>query len=188
MGDEDIAEMAKNILDYVGDSDEKLDPIAKSINNKIMTLDRDENGNIKSFDDLYNSFFTSTSKMQSQAAVMARNVNKELEKVNNIRVSPKFSPGGSYVGAPRYAEGGFPDEGQLFVAREAGAELVGNIGSRTAVVNNQQIVSAVSQGVARAVAGVVGGSGGYTELVVNLDGDVVYRTVIDKNNNTYLVE
>lgn len=184
-GDEDIAEMAKNILDYVGDSDEKLDPIAKSINNKIMTLDRDENGNIKSFDALYNSFFTSTSKMQSQAAVMARNVNKELEKVNNIRVSPKFSPGGSYVGAPRYAEGGFPDEGQLFVAREAGAELVGNIGSRTAVVNNQQIVSAVSQGVARAVAGVVGGS---TELVVNLDGDVVYRTVIDKNNNTYLVE
>lgn len=52
---------------------------------------------------------------------------------------------------PLLAEGGFPATGQIFIAREAGPELVGSIGSRTAVANNDQIVEAVSQGVFEAV-------------------------------------
>lgn len=55
-----------------------------------------------------------------------------------------------------FASGGFPDEGQMFYARENGPELVGTIGGSTAVVNNTQIVDAVSLGVANAVAGVLG--------------------------------
>lgn len=43
------------------------------------------------------------------------------------------------------AAGGFPKQGQMFFAREAGPELVGTIGSRSAVVNNEQIVDSVSQ-------------------------------------------
>jgi len=46
-----------------------------------------------------------------------------------------------------HAQGGFPHQGQPFIAREAGPELVGKIGSRNAVVNNDQIVDAVSSGV-----------------------------------------
>lgn len=46
-----------------------------------------------------------------------------------------------------YASGGYPDEGQLFIARERGAEMVGSIGSKTAVANNDQIVEAIRQGV-----------------------------------------
>lgn len=49
------------------------------------------------------------------------------------------------------ANGGFPGVGQLFVAREAGPEMVGTIGGRTAVANNDQIVEAVARGVASAV-------------------------------------
>lgn len=41
--------------------------------------------------------------------------------------------------------------GQMFVARENGPELVGNIGSHTAVMNNDQIVSSVAYGVEGAV-------------------------------------
>jgi hypothetical protein len=50
----------------------------------------------------------------------------------------------------QFATGGFPETGQMFIAREAGAELVGNIGRKTAVVNNEQIVASVSRGVAEA--------------------------------------
>ena len=50
-----------------------------------------------------------------------------------------------------YASGGFPSMGEMFIAREAGPEMVGTIGSRSAVVNNDQIVAAVSQGVYSAV-------------------------------------
>ena len=50
------------------------------------------------------------------------------------------------------AAGGFPSMGQMFIAREAGPELVGTIGGSTAVVNNDQIVDSVSSGVYRAVS------------------------------------
>lgn len=54
-----------------------------------------------------------------------------------------------------YAQGGFPDEGQLFVARESGAEMVGAMGRRTAVANNDQIVEGISAGVSIANDGVI---------------------------------
>lgn len=47
----------------------------------------------------------------------------------------------------RFASGGFPEQGQLFLARESGPELVGRIGSRTTVANNDQIVRGISSGV-----------------------------------------
>lgn len=81
---------------------------------------------------------------------------------------------------PMLADGGFVDQGQLFIAREAGAEMVGSIGRRTAVANNDQIVEGITYGVREANDDVVtaiyavaqqiiaemrnqenGGSGGY---------------------------
>ena len=50
----------------------------------------------------------------------------------------------------RFATGGYPESGELFVANEAGAEMVGRIGNRTAVANNDQIVSGIASGVASA--------------------------------------
>lgn len=68
----------------------------------------------------------------------------------------------------KFAEGGYPETGQMFVAREAGPELVGTIGGQTAVVNNSDIVASVSQGVAQAVASVLGGG---QQVNVTLEGD-----------------
>lgn len=45
--------------------------------------------------------------------------------------------------AKGYASGGFPDQGQLFLARESGPEMVGTIGGKSAVANNSQITSAI---------------------------------------------
>lgn len=56
---------------------------------------------------------------------------------------------------PFFEDGGFPNEGQLFIAREAGAEMVGAIGRRTAVANNDQIVEGISAGVSVANDGVI---------------------------------
>ena len=53
------------------------------------------------------------------------------------------------------ADGGFVDEGQLFIAREAGAEMVGAMGRKTAVANNDQIVEGISAGVSIANDGVI---------------------------------
>ena len=59
-------------------------------------------------------------------------------------------------------------QGQMFIAREAGAELVGNIGGRTAVMNNDQIVESVSRGVYEAMISAQQSDRG--AVVVNLDG------------------
>ena len=50
-----------------------------------------------------------------------------------------------------YATGGFPTEGQLFIANEAGPELVGTMGGRNAVANQNEIVEGIRQGVFDAV-------------------------------------
>lgn len=51
---------------------------------------------------------------------------------------------------PMLADGGFVDQGQLFIAREAGAEMIGSIGRRTAIANNDQIVEGITYGVREA--------------------------------------
>ena len=81
------------------------------------------------------------------------------------------------LGIGTWATGGFPEEGQLFIAREAGAELVGSIGHKTAVANNDQIVAAVSAGVYEAVSAAMSGNngGGTQDITINLDGEVIYK-------------
>lgn len=77
-----------------------------------------------------------------------------------------------------FANGGFPDMGQLFVAREAGPELVGRVGNRSAVVNNDQIVAGVSDGVYRAVSAAFSeNQGGQQPFVIQLDGKAIYNSV-----------
>lgn len=47
------------------------------------------------------------------------------------------------------------ETGQMFIAREAGPELVGTIGNSTAVANNDQIVQGIEGGVRNANSAVV---------------------------------
>lgn len=54
-------------------------------------------------------------------------------------------PGLPNLAVDWYAEGGFPDSGDLFIAREAGPELVGTMGNRSAVANNTQIIEGIAQ-------------------------------------------
>lgn len=81
---------------------------------------------------------------------------------------------------PTLADGGFVDAGQMFIAREAGPELVGSINGRTAVANNDQIVEAVSQGVYSAVLSAMGSmESGSNEQNINiyLDGKQITASV-----------
>ena len=96
----------------------------------------------------------------NEAKAAASSVGAASSKVSSVRMR---------------ASGGTVPSGELFMARESGPELVGSIGSTTTVMNNDQIVSAVSSGVARAVASVMGGqSGGEQKVEVYLDGEKIY--------------
>lgn len=108
-------------------------------------------------------------------------INRVIGLINKI---PGVSVGRiSTVSLPRLASGGIVDAGQMFIARERGPELVGTFGSRSAVMNNSQIVEAVSRGVYEAVRSAMGGEGAYTFNISNhLDGREIGRQVIKYHN------
>ena len=88
---------------------------------------------------------------------------------------------------PVYADGGYVDVGQMFIAREAGPELVGNIGNRTAVANNDQIIEGITEGVR---VGVTEAMGGNTKqpVVVYIGNRQVYSgygSYANSENNMY---
>lgn len=68
-----------------------------------------------------------------------------------------------------YEQGGFPTRGDLFFANENGAEMVGSMGGRTAVANNDQIVEGIRQGVFEAVSAAMSGGGQDVNVKVFLD-------------------
>ena len=97
-----------------------------------------------------------------------------LRALDNTRISASVSnaiANDTYTGGNYYADGGYPDSGQLFWAREdgAGAELVGTVGGRTAVASNNDILDGIRQGVFEAV----------TAAMSNGDRDVDVRVYLD---------
>lgn len=107
---------------------------------------------------------TITPSIQNAAATVSNFFSRGV----GVNLFPNvFKKNGNKVRA--YASGGFVTSGDLFMAREAGPELVGSIGGRTAVANNDQIVEAVSDGVYRAMAPLVSGIG-KSDTRVYLDG------------------
>ena len=84
---------------------------------------------------------------------LGRSISRSLRRASLPTIRGSISTYGNQVTMDfyTYAEGGFPEQGQMFIAREAGPELVGNIGNKTAVANNDQIIEGVRQGVYAAV-------------------------------------
>lgn len=88
------------------------------------------------------------------------NLSDFLNKISTGSKPKKKAKGGifengSWHNITKYASGGMPNMGQLFVAREKGPELVSTLKGHTAVMNNDQIVTSVSQGVSDAVYNVM---------------------------------
>ena len=126
-----------------------------------------------------------------------RGINRLISGINKISFKvPDWVPsiGGKSVGfnisqvsevklgrIPTYEQGGFPRVGEVFVSREAGPEMVGTIGRRTAVANNDQIVDSVSQGVYRAVVQAMGQSGGNQVVEAKVNDKVLFEVVVSRN-------
>ena len=90
---------------------------------------------------------------QSLASVQSTvaSIRSAIMSLNGIGFSFGWSGfGGRFSTVGAAAEGGLFNTGEMFIAREAGPELVGRMGNRNAVANNDQIVSGIAYGVATA--------------------------------------
>lgn len=109
------------------------------------------------------SLMNSFANTMNSATVSGGKAQYSMSPVNRI---PKLASGGVIRGS-----------GQVFSARENGVpELVGSYGNQTAVMNNDQIVSAVATGVYNAVLSAMSNSNGNNQnITIELDGEVIYR-------------
>ena len=114
------------------------------------------------------------------------------KSIFNVKVSwDTQSFFGASIKVPKfsyYAQGGFPESGEAFIARENGApEMVGRIGNRTAVANNDQIVASITQGVYQAVLSAFSQTNTNNDVTiqnnVTLDGEVVYQNFVKRHNS-----
>ena len=108
----------------------------------------------------------------------------DLFKYNNKRLN--ITTGTKYMGyqslldrAPRYASGGFPEEGPFYMNR---GEMVGKFSNgKTAVANNQQITEGIKQAVMEGMAQVMmnynagGNPAPIIENVFKCDSETLYR-------------
>ena len=122
---------------------------------------------------------SSASYMTSNILGWISDVDRAASSIYNLDLDPHGS------GWPGYATGGFPDTGELFLAREAGPEMVGRIGSRTAVANNDQIVAGIRNGVMDAMMQVYSATGGNrgsgpltNEVTITVGDETLYRAVV----------
>lgn len=104
----------------------------------------------------WNSVLTVMEKGMNNAVRAVNNVIREINRTSRITgISLGYISQVKVDRIQYMADGGFVDEGQLFIARESGAEMVGAMGRRTAVANNDQIVEGISAGVSVANDGVI---------------------------------
>jgi hypothetical protein len=104
----------------------------------------------------WNSVLTVMEKGMNNAVRAVNNVIREINRTSWITgISMGYISQVKVDRIQYMADGGFVDEGQLFIARESGAEMVGAMGRRTAVANNDQIVEGISAGVSVANDGVI---------------------------------
>lgn len=86
-----------------------------------------------------------------------------------------------------YANGGFPNKGQLFVANEVAPEMVGTMDGRTAVANQQEITTGIANAVYPAVYNAIVAAMSEANNNVNItlqgDADKLFTMVQDKANN-----
>lgn len=95
--------------------------------------------------------------------------------------------GGSTGGGIRgYKDGGFPEQGEMFISRENGPEYVGTFGNKNAVANNKQIVEGISTGVYKAVVAANGNNKKEQNSSIEIipKGDILdYITIKQKKKN-----
>ena len=151
---------------------------------------KDSNGNM---------IIKSTAKIDKVDTSSAPRV--KLNATAEVKARGGVFQNGGWKNIPQFAGGG-----SLFVAGEAGPEVVGHFNNRTEVLNQSQMASAIASGVAKTMAGIrfslmglpsSNNSGDMYDAMysamsralaenaddrpIMLDGDVVYQNMVRKN-------
>lgn len=171
-GQKYIDNLAKKISKDSSKVTNEVDKTSKSSKKQFESHQAEFKVDTKSATNALNKYMGSIP--DSKAMRLDLKTDKKKFKIGNFAFDIDFRAGG-----------GFPDTGQMFIAREAGPELVGRIGRRTAVANNDQIVQGIASAVRSAMIGANNpNGGGTTRITVQnvLNGRAIGESVIEYHN------
>lgn len=168
---------------FAEDGKYMMEGIAEGFKNKTAYVSKIVTDSVTSLFDNSTAYSTGYSFGQS----LANGISQAIKNATypSLKGTMSTSGGTARMSFSAYASGGFPDPGQFFLARENGVpEMVGSIGRRTAVANNDQIVEALKAGVYEAVVAATGGgnnqNGGQAQVVsANVNGKNLFEFVVD---------
>lgn len=145
-----VKDRTKNItiglIDWFSDAWSSIKSVWNGIKDRTATMTINT-----VYNEVVNTVKSGGKTVANVAKKAVKNTKKKAQKKK--KADGGIFANGHWQSIAGYATGGEPNEGQLFYARERGAELIGQINGHTAVMNNDQIVASVSNGVARALQG-----------------------------------
>jgi len=154
---DDIKKKFSGILDFItkvfkGDWEGAFKDIKKVFDEKFSPI----KGILENIEKGFNKVKDAAKKVKDVFSGVGSAASTGLSVVKGLlglKYTGGLYEGGTWKPMHAYAGGGFPSHGELFMAREtSGPELVGKIGSSTAVMNNQQILDQMTIAVARGMS------------------------------------
>ena len=136
-----------------------------------------------SWKDVFNSMKRSTNsnldaiqqKFSGVLGFLTGGINQLIDGVNTLAQTDigkgTRTASSSRLNIHTRATGGMVDKGDLFLAGEAGPEIVTSFGGDSAVMNMDQIISTISQSVAMA-------NGGDITIPISLDGGILDKVIV----------
>ena len=143
----------------------------------------------RTYDYIYNTFDAIRQTLQQVSNEVTAMLNRMVANANYLAglTGKTYQHVAGYTMKPAqrfniemFAEGGFPSKGNLWITDEMGPEMVGTIGGRAAVANNDQIERAIYNAVLTAMSQVMANQNGNSQPIelnqkIMLDGDVIYN-------------
>ena len=175
----------KNFRELAGENVASYDNAVKRKLQESSGLDKAEwESKAKGIVDTFNKQFSMLTipKLQAEIAYnydIPQPDKKVYQSVYGIMGKPS-------VNFKTYAQGGFPETGEMFIARESGAEMVGTIGNHTAVANNDQIVTAIEAAVFRAMSQLRNNNSTTVNATLEIDGEAMARKTFTVHNDEVL--
>lgn len=148
--------------------------INQTVENQTKSLSQTQNDLITKFSETKKSIQGEVNGMKFNVPTIVIPADIDTKKakskwssfLDNLFKQPKYS-------APlgQFASGGFPTQGELFVAREAGPELVGQMNGRTAVANNDQITDGIRQATYQGMMSALASADFNSNVTIEASGD-----------------
>lgn len=172
---------------------EAWDGIKKKFSDGGKIFDGIKEGIAETFKNIVNQLMKGINKVIAKPFKSLNNTLNDIRSVNILGVEPfKGLWGKNPIPVPQiptFATGGYPDSGDLFFANENGIpEMVGRIGNQTAVANNDQIETSLTNALLYALDKSGSGRNNPSRIVVNIGNRKVYEGVgehIDNENDRY---